>query len=159
MIEVDKDEALFLVDNAAYLHVWTTENHRNYTADGCYTIYNYTLYDKATQYPKESGDMELFDMRSDLPQNLRSAAENILMCRLSLNSGITEVVPLEMVAQLQNSLAAAEMSVEDDYNQIDGIINNGPKPSLLDNLRQCQQEAGRSQGGTAPPSPNREPER
>ena len=27
----------------------------------------------------------------------------------------------------QNPLKAAEMSVEDDYGMIDGIINNGPK--------------------------------
>ena len=57
-------------------------------------------------------------------------------------------------------LAAAEMSVEDNCNQIDGIINNeAPKPSLLDTLRQCQEDAGKSQGGTAPPSPSRDPER
>lgn len=30
-------------------------------------------------------------------------------------------------------------------------------PSVLDNLRQCQEEAGKSQGGAAPP--NRDPER
>ena len=57
-------------------------------------------------------------------------------------------------------LTAAEMRVEGNYNQIDGIINNeAPKPSLLDALRQCQEDAGKSQGGTAPPSPSRDPER
>ena len=57
-------------------------------------------------------------------------------------------------------LAAAEMSVEQNYNQIDGVINNeAPKPSLLDTLRRCREDAGRSQGGTAPPSPSRGPER
>lgn len=57
-------------------------------------------------------------------------------------------------------LAAAEMSVEGNYNQIDGIINNeAPKPSLLDTLRQCQEDAGKSQGGTAPPSSSRDQER
>lgn len=61
---------------------------------------------------------------------------------------------------LDNYLAAAEMSVEGNYNQIDGIINNeAPKPSVLDTLRQCQEDAGKSQGGTAPPSPSRDPER
>ncbi len=55
-------------------------------------------------------------------------------------------------------LAAAEMSVEANYNQIDGIINNeAPKPSVLDSLRQCQEAAGN--GGTAPPGPHRDPER
>ena len=60
---------------------------------------------------------------------------------------------------LGHYLAAAEMSAEGNYNQIDGIINNeAPKPpSVLDNLRQYQEEAGKSQGGAAPP--NRDPER
>ena len=61
--------------------------------------------------------------------------------------------------QTGDHLVAAEMSVEGNYNQIDGIINNeAPKPpSVLDNLRQDQEEAGKSQGGAAPP--NRDPER
>lgn len=60
----------------------------------------------------------------------------------------------------ENYLATTEMSVEGNYNQIDGIINNeAPKPSLLDTLRQCQEDAGKSQGGTAPPNPSRDPER
>ncbi|MDE6455085.1 MAG: DUF4316 domain-containing protein, partial [Dysosmobacter sp.] len=60
----------------------------------------------------------------------------------------------------ENYLATAEMSVEGNYNQIDGIINNeAPKPSLLDTLRQCQEDAGKSQSGAATPSPSRDPER
>lgn len=55
-------------------------------------------------------------------------------------------------------LAATEMSVEGNYNQIDGIINNeAPKPSVLDSLRQCQKAADK--GGTAPPGLHRDPER
>lgn len=47
-------------------------------------------------------------------------------------------------------LAAAEMSAEDNYNQIDGVINNEvPKPSLRDTLRQYQEEAGKQD--TQPP--------
>ena len=58
----------------------------------------------------------------------------------------------------ENYLAAAEMSAEVNYNQIDGLINNeAPKPSVLDSLRQCQEDAENSQGGTTPPS--RSPER
>ncbi len=59
-----------------------------------------------------------------------------------------------------NHLAAAEMSVEANYNQIDGIINNeAPKPSVLDSLRQCQEAAEKAQNGTAPPNSHRDPER
>jgi len=55
-------------------------------------------------------------------------------------------------------LAVAEMSVEGNYNQIDGIINNeAPKPSVLDSLRQRQEET--EKGGTAPPSLHHDPER
>ncbi|MCB7042305.1 DUF4316 domain-containing protein [Flavonifractor plautii] len=43
----------------------------------------------------------------------------------------------------ENYLATAEMDAEQNYNQIDGIINNEPpKPSLLDQLKQCQEAAG-----------------
>lgn len=41
----------------------------------------------------------------------------------------------------ENGLAAAEMSVEANCNQIDGIINNeAPRPSLLESLRQQQEQ-------------------
>lgn len=60
----------------------------------------------------------------------------------------------------ENYLATTEMTVESNCNQIDGIINNeAPKPSLRETLRQYQEEAGKSQGGKAPPGPNRDPER
>lgn len=43
----------------------------------------------------------------------------------------------------ENYLATAEMGAEQNYNQIDGIINNEPpKHSLLDQLKQCQEAAG-----------------
>ena len=43
----------------------------------------------------------------------------------------------------ENYLATAGMSAEGNYNQIDGIINNEPppKPSLLDTLNQCREDA------------------
>ena len=141
---MEKDEALFLVDKTAYLHVWATEDSRTYTADGCYTVYGYTFYDKATHREKESGNMELFDMWDDSQQNLRSAAENILMCRLLMDGGVIEAVPLEVVEKLRPPLAAVEMTVEGNCNQIDGIINNeAPKPSLRETLRQYQEKAGK----------------
>ena len=37
-----------------------------------------------------------------------------------------------------NPLRNAEMSVEDDYDMIDGIINNGPKKSIADELKECR---------------------
>ena len=62
--------------------------------------------------------------------------------------------------KLKNYLITAEAGVEQNANQIDGIINNeAPKPSLRDALRQYQEEAGKPQGGDVPPGPSRNPER
>ena len=44
----------------------------------------------------------------------------------------------------ENYLAAAEMGAEQNYNQIDGIINNETPPSLRDDLRRCQEESARA---------------
>lgn len=61
---------------------------------------------------------------------------------------------------LENHLKAIEQSIEQNANQIDGIINNeAPKPSLLDTLRQCQEDSKKFQGTAAPPSPSRNLER
>ena len=51
---------------------------------------------------------------------------------------------------LENHLKTAELGMEQNCNQIDGIINNeAPKPSLRDDLKRCQQkEADRAHGGT-----------
>ena len=38
-----------------------------------------------------------------------------------------EKVEWKAVLERENYLKAAEMSTEDDYGMIDGIINNGPK--------------------------------
>lgn len=58
----------------------------------------------------------------------------------------------------ENYLAATEMGAEANYNQIDGIINNEPtpKPSLLDTLSQCRQDAAKKHD--APEKPPRGPE-
>ena len=61
---------------------------------------------------------------------------------------------------LENSLHAAEIGVEQNYNQIDGIINNeAPKPSVRDSLKQFQREADHSHSGDSPDKPRHDPER
>ena len=61
---------------------------------------------------------------------------------------------------LENSLNAAEIGEEQNYNQIDGIINNeAPKPSVRDSLKQFQQEADRPHSKDSPERPRRDPER
>jgi hypothetical protein len=54
----------------------------------------------------------------------------------------------DVVKELPNPLAAAEMSLEQNYNHIDGAINNGgDKPSVLAQLREAKK---------APPAPHKE---
>lgn len=43
---------------------------------------------------------------------------------------------LDVVLKPQIYLKAAEMSMEDDYSMVDGIINNGKSPSLLEQLKE-----------------------
>jgi hypothetical protein len=42
------------------------------------------------------------------------------------------------VAEKYNHLASAEMSVEGNYNMIDGIINNVKKPSVLEQMKEYE---------------------
>ena len=61
----------------------------------------------------------------------------------------------------ENYLTAAEMSAEGNYNQIDGIINNEPppKPSVLDALSQCRQDAAKGHDTPKKPPRGQEVER
>lgn len=58
----------------------------------------------------------------------------------------------------ENYLASAEMGAEENFNQIDGIINNTPPPaepaSIRESLRRFQEET--SQNGYAEDPPQRE---
>ena len=82
--------------------------------------------------------------------------------------GIFGVEKAEWAAsqERQNPLKAAEMSVEDDYGMIDGIINNGPKEaknseksekaSIMDRLKSAKAEPPKDK---TVPSKERKPER
>lgn len=62
---------------------------------------------------------------------------------------------------LENHLKTVELDMEQNCNQIDGIINNeAPKPSLRGDLKRCQQKAAdRAQGGAVPGRPRHGQER
>ena len=45
-----------------------------------------------------------------------------------------------MKKEKQNYLASAEMDEEGNYNMIDGIINNTPKPSLLEKMKEYERQ-------------------
>lgn len=142
-----ENEALYLVGGTAYLHIQTSEDEREYTHDACFTTYGYTLYDKETMRQMDEGQMEIAADIRDTPQQIhRLAAQNILECRTLLGASSIEPVSMDILETLQ---AAAKAIVSREIS----------KPSLLDTLRQCQEDAGKSQGGTATPSPSRDPER
>ena len=142
-----ENEALYLVGGAVYLHIQTSEDDRDYTHDDCFATYDYTLYDKETMRQLDSGRMEIAaDIRDTPSQIHRLAAQNILECRTLLGASSIEPVPMDILDTL--------------HPAVDAITNdNPPKPSLLATLRQCQEDAGKSQGGTTPPRPSRDPER
>lgn len=54
--------------------------------------------------------------------------------------------------RLENHLAAAEMQAEQNYNQIDGILNNEAPPSIRDGLRRFQEEAAQAPAPVDAPS-------
>lgn len=135
-----EDEALFLVGGTTYLHVQTSEDDRDYTREDCYTTYDYTLYDKKTMRQLDDGRMEVAADIRDTPEQVhRLAAQNILECRTVLGASPLELVSLDILEALQD---AAMREMEE---------RTAPKPSLRDNLKQCQREAAdRSQGGGSP---------
>jgi len=47
----------------------------------------------------------------------------------------------EIVEQKYNHLAAAEMMKEDNYNQIDGVINNTGKPTFEERMKEAKNKA------------------
>lgn len=82
--------------------------------------------------------------------------------------GIFGVVKQDWIVMIEkeNPLKAAEMSMEDDYGMIDGIINNGPKEdktaekgeksSIMDRLKAAKSEPSREKPA---PTKERKPER
>ena len=101
------DQALYLVDNAAYLHIQIS--------DGCF---DYTLYDKETMRQLDGGQMAVLDVDSAQP-DLRTAADMIILGERDLTGASVESVPLEMVDTLREAAdritqeAAAE--IEEQY--------------------------------------------
>ena len=93
----------------------------------------------------------------DTPNAIRSGSDSIsreLTSRISRTFGndtvIVETNELGTIKRLVNFdqlrsryLKAAEMSMEDDYGMIDGIINNGPKQPTVADL-EAQVKAGMS---------------
>lgn len=111
-----------------------------------------TLYDKCNRKidelnsNKEADNIinkscqNIVDEFTNNPQALKEQADTIVNSTAKV---ITE----------ENYLKNAEMSVEDDYDSIDGIINNGNKQQEYDKLKESESEK-KSERRTAPLSRN-----
>jgi hypothetical protein len=90
------------------------------------------------QYSEQDGKKTFYGGQYFFFKNLDSAKLNYAM-RVNgyknRNPGIEETY---------NYLAAAEMNDEDNYNMIDGIINNISKPSLLEQIREYERRIAES---------------
>ena len=53
-----------------------------------------------------------------------------------------------MEKEKQNYLASAEMDEEGNYNMIDGVINNVPKPSLLEKIKEYERLVAKNTNNT-----------
>ena len=62
---------------------------------------------------------------------------------------------LDMVLEPQNYLKAAEMSMEDDYSMLDGVINNGKAPQLEDTPSMLGQLKEKAEACKDTPSPKK----
>lgn len=60
-----------------------------------------------------------------------------------------------MVLEPQNYLKAAEMSMEDDYSMVDGIINNGKAPQLEETPSMLVQLKEKAEACKETPSPKK----
>jgi len=53
-----------------------------------------------------------------------------------------------MKKEKQNYLASAEMDEESNYNMVDSIINNTPKPSLLEKMEEYERLIAENKNNT-----------
>ena len=84
---------------------------------------------------------------SDLTGKKAVKAETVVnACSKAIDSA-------SLAKEKDNYLKNAEMSVEDDYDSIDGIINNGNKQQEYDKLKESESEK-KSERRTAPLSRN-----
>ena len=110
-------EALFLVDDAVYLHIQT-----------CDEGWDYTLYDKTTMRQLDGGQMAILDIGGTPQNDLRSAADLIILGERKLQGTSVEPVPLDVLDTLQ---AAEEHAVQAAVTEM-----QDQRESHLDELRE-----------------------
>lgn len=106
----------------------------------------YMLYDKDDNLAETVRGSELYINHYDPvkeKENTESKNFDTINEKKSKSVGVKE----------ENYLKNAEMSVEDDYDSIDGIINNGNKQQEYDKLKESESEK-KSERRTAPLSRN-----
>ena len=90
-VQPEQEEALYLVDNTAYLHIQVSE-----------AGYDYTLYDKAAMCQMDGGQIDPLDVDEFFSQGgLRPVADAVLISTPDLTGETVEEMPLELLKTLQ----------------------------------------------------------
>ncbi len=141
-----------------HIGTWHTIDHKEIDGHTFWLMEHDTFGDDASCIiVDERGDLVLSHIYDGLVLDANEIKEH------AAKGGIFGVEKADWVAELekQNPLKAAEMSLEDDYGMIDGIINNGPKEdktsekggkvSIMDRLK-----SAKTAQQTDKPSPHKE---
>ena len=112
------------VKNDLYLQdvIEAAKEHQN--ADD---FFNGSLAEKSLQYLDDVGTVHFYDMKKQFTSGTHQL------------SGLTDNTMQELIKKAENYLRATEISTEQNYNQIDGIINNEP-PRKNENLQQTAEK-------------------
>jgi antirestriction protein ArdC len=99
------DEALFVVDDAAFLHIQVS--------DDCF---DYTIYDMMTMRQLDGGQISMPDMDSSSPPDFKGVASLIVQADQNLSGTSLELAPLGMVNVLRE---AADRAVQEAAAEIE----------------------------------------
>ena len=121
---------------------------------------NYELVYAASLTPGETPDAIYRDLNIDIPGNYRGqpmcmsdvlvfreyGKDTALYCDRATFIEVPQFLNPQQVKEKENPLRTAEMTIEDDYGMIDGVINNGRrdepqgKPSIRERLEAAKKE-------------------
>ena len=152
----EQEEALYLVDNTAYLHIQTSD-----------AGYDYTLYDKSAMRQLDGGQIDPLDVDEHFSQGgLRPVADAILISTPDLAGETVEAVPLELLETLQekamlDTRAAADAVQKaghfagEDAVVLDTVLDEYPMPDPAYSKRDAERDFAYLEGYLLPLSKER----
>ncbi|WP_313523793.1 YodL domain-containing protein [Anaerotignum sp.] len=78
-------------------------------------FFNQSLADKSLQYLADVGTVHFYDMKKQFTSGTHQL------------SGLNDITMKELIKKAENYLRATELSTEENFNMIDGIVNNQPQ--------------------------------